>query len=184
LDCSSKRAINKSIFGNEAGAKLTLATLARGGNAGAEGGLAELEAERSQPKGPRLGGNEGGGAETGGVLTPELALDTDPRFREGSSGGIGGNPAGPLVVASTSEEGRVLSVDDSSRDISVRGSDVVSVESRCWYRRGDFSRFEVAPLISLRVSMLFLGSIGSAGSEAGVTVLDVASTKLSLSCQS
>jgi hypothetical protein len=62
----------------------------------------------------------------------------------------------------------------------VRGSEV-SVESLCWYLNGDFSRLGVAPLTSLRVSILFRGSIGSAGSEEGVTVFDVASTKSSLS---
>jgi hypothetical protein len=145
-----------------------------GGSGGAGGGLVVVEVDLSQPKGPRRGGSAGSGALTGGVRTPEDADDTDPRFRGGSSGGTG---VAVVEVASVpvSEERRLV----SSKDISVRGSCPL-LESLCEYFNGDFSRFR-RPFRPFRKSGALPSSRGSAVSEAGLTLLDVASTKSSLS---
>lgn len=160
---------------------MTLAMLVRGGNDGAGGDLADVEALRSQPNGPRRGGKVGGGAWTGGVETPEEAEDTEPRLRVGSSGRTGVWPLKPVDVMSAPSEDRLDggSCAVSSNETSARGS-FPSAGNRCWYLRGDFSRLR-EPFPSLRVSALFVRSMGSAGSEAGVMVLDVASTKSSAS---
>jgi len=155
--------------------------LVLGGSDGAGGDLADVEAERSHPNGPRRGGKDGGGAWIGGVETPEEADETEPRLRVGSSGGTGVCPPRPAEVASVASEDRRerVSCAVSSKETSVRGS-LPSAEIRCWYLNGDFSRLR-EPFPSLRVSVLFVRSIGSAGSEAGVMVFDVASTKSSAS---
>lgn len=160
---------------------MTLAMLVLGGNDGAGGDLADVDADRSQPNGPRRGGNDGGGAWIGGVDTPEEAEETEPRFREGSSGGTGVWPPRPDDVASVPPEDRRDRVSRavSSNDTSVRDS-LPSTDSSCWYLSGDFSRLR-EPFPCLRVSVLFGRSTGSAGSEAGVIVFDVASTKSSAS---
>ena len=160
---------------------MTLAILVLGGNDGAGGDLADVEAVRSQPNGPRRGGKVGGGAWTGGVETPEEAEETEPRLRMESSTGTGVGPLKPVDVVSVASEDRLAegSCAVSSNDTSVRSS-FPSAPNRCWYLRGDFSRLR-EPFPSLRVSVLFVRSMGSAGSEAGVIVLDVASTKSSAS---
>jgi len=160
---------------------LTLATLVLGGNDGAGGDLADVEADRSQPNGPRRGGKDGGGAWMGGVETPDEADETEPRLRVGSSGGTGACPPRPVDGASVASEDCRDSVSCavSSSETSARDS-VPSAASSCWYLRGDFSRLS-EPFPSFSVSVLFIRSMGSAGSEEGVTVSDVASTKSSAS---
>jgi hypothetical protein len=109
---------------------LTLAILVRGGSAGTGGDFAEVEAERSQPNGPRRGGRAGAGG-TGGVKTPEEAEDADPRFLGGSSGGpdVAGiyDPGWRALVASASASNRCRV---SSSDTSLKVS-APSADSRC-----------------------------------------------------
>ena len=106
--------------------------LVLGGKVGAGGDLADVEADRSQPNGPLRGGNDGGGAWIGGVDTPDEAEETEPRFREGRSGGTGVWPPSPDDVASAPSEDRRDRVwwAVSSNDTSVRDS-LPSAASSC-----------------------------------------------------
>jgi len=117
----------------------------------------------------------------GGVKTPDEDVEeTEPRVRGGISGtpeaGEAVSPAiSPLWTCAPAERG-------SSRETSVRVS-VPASDILCDCLSGDFSRLSRRPR-SVSVSMPLRSSscAGSAGSDDGVTVLDVASTKSSLSC--
>jgi hypothetical protein len=170
--------------------KLTPATLALGGSGGGCD-LAEVDDDLSHPKGPRRVVAGGGAAEalTGGVDTPDEPEDAEPRFRRGSSGGPRGTgviaavellPSG--VVSESSEDCRVGST-DPSRGMSIKVSSFSreSCMGRPLFDIGDTSRL-MFRFDSSFTDSLAESSTRSDGSECGVTVLDLASTKSSTSC--